>query len=102
MNINIFDFSRYRLVRYEDVAADPVNVTKKLYEFSGIPFTQEIENHVKKITHGSQNKKSFFGVVRSSDFDINHWRSQMPIEKIRSIENACQSFMKLMDYAVVE
>lgn len=55
-----------------------------------------------KITHGPENKTSFYGVVRSSDFDINHWRNQMPKKRIRAIENACKSFMEHMDYAVVE
>ena len=77
-------------------------MTRELYKFSGIPFTQEIEDHVIKLTSGSTDKKAFFGVVRSSDFDINHWRTQMPLQRIRLIEQACKYFMEQMDYAIME
>ena len=91
--------SRYILVKYEDLVENTENVMRKLYRFSKIPFTKRIISHIKGLKSGSvQSSKSFYGLVRSSTFDYNHWRVEMGKQKIRLIEKECKDFMQLMNY----
>ena len=86
-------------MKYEDLVENTEHVMKKLYRFSKIPFTKRIIAHIKGLKNGSvQSSKSFYGLVRSSTFDYNHWRVEMGKQKIRLIEKECKDFMQLMNY----
>ena len=71
---------------------------KKLYTFSGVPFSEQVKSHMNYLTHGNQNKETFFGVVRSQSFDYSHWTHQMNKEDIIEIEKLCQNFMTAVNY----
>ena len=86
-------------MKYEDLVENTEYVMKKLYKFSKIPFTKRIISHIRGLKSGSaQSSKSFYGLVRSSSFDYNHWRVEMSQQKIRLIERECTDFMQLMNY----
>ena len=86
-------------MRYEDIVANPDKMLRDLYRFSEIPFTQEVENHIHKLTHAQvKANKNDFGVARSESFDSDHWKQEMKKERILEIEHACKNFMNYMNY----
>ena len=98
---NISLVFRYKLVRYEDVVADPLEMMKDLYTFSGIPFSKEVETNILQRTHAeaaNKNSKNYYGTTRSKDFDPNHWKQEMKNNRILEIEDACKDFLDSMNY----
>ena len=90
--------SRYVRLRYEDMVKDTTVVIKNLYSFIGIPFTANAEKEILRLKNGEKDSNQFFGVQRSADWNINHWRQKMPLKLIQHIENSCEDFMKTMNY----
>ena len=58
-------FKNYKLVRYEDIALNPMDSALSLYKFLGIPFHSDVGNWITNNTQGSQ-KKQF--AVRKAPF----------------------------------
>lgn len=92
------NMSRYVRLRYEDMVKDTTVVIKNLYSFIGIPFTANAEKEILRLKNGEKDSNQFFGVQRSADWNINHWRQKMPLKLIQHIENSCEDFMKTMNY----
>ena len=86
-------------VRYEDLMVNLLAETKSMYEFSGIPYDEDfVKEHIHNLTSSGKESKAF-NVFRSSDFDFNHWRKELPESKIREIEKSCQHFMNELQYS---
>ena len=64
-----------------------MKVSKELYDFIGVPFDANVRKHIKKLSSGSekndQGKKSIYNVVRSENFDPNHWMHEMNMITIK-------------------
>ena len=93
---NNYEF-RYVRVKYENFVEDTIEMTKKLYEFSEIPFTNAVTRHIKKLSNGIRISRPF-NVYRGPDFDFNHWMKELSKQKIKEIENSCEYFMQELQY----
>ena len=47
-------FGRYILVRYEDLVDNPMPTLSNLYNHLQLPFTQEVEEYLFKMTHATE------------------------------------------------
>ena len=93
---NNYEF-RYVRVKYENFVEDTIEMTKKLYEFSEIPFTNAVTRHIKKLSNGIRISRPF-NVYRGPDFDFNHWMRELSKQKIKEIEKSCGYFMQELQY----
>ena len=113
MNLNLvkeFDPSLRRhvtLVRFEDLAVEPLKVLDYLYEFAGLEVLENITNWVVKITQPSLKDLKAEGrravsVIRNSLEVLNKWRLAADICYVHVIERYCRDVMKLMGYIATE
>ena len=65
---------RYLLVRFEDLVADPDGHARRIADFIGVPFTQEMLDQV--VHHSSYAEKGATAGIDSSTVD--RWRSLLP------------------------
>ena len=76
--------ARVMRLRYEDLCAAPIDVSKQLMEFTGLSWEPEIETFLLSST-SSEGPETFFGVYRYPLEAANKWQEQLAPEQIETI-----------------
>jgi hypothetical protein len=63
-------------VRYEDIAMNPLDQVKAMFNFVKLPWNSQSEAFLRKSTSGSGNE-GYFDVVRNSLASANRWRKEL-------------------------
>lgn len=92
---------RYRMVRYEDLAADPLHWTRQLLDFVGFDLTAAYEEYVYNVTHlkdrGGRDR-GWYGVERQTSEVPDLWRHTLLASHWRTIERVCAEMMQVFGY----
>jgi len=80
-----------RIVRYEDMASDPENITKLIYSFVNLEMTPEISTFLQISTQKEDTAKyrkgeeflQVYSTSRKSSETLNKWRSKMDFQLIK-------------------
>ena len=92
---------RYKLVKYEDVAADPDRWAQDLFHFVGIPYTDRYKQYVYNTTHikeRGEKEKGSYSVERESKEIINSWKKKLIPSHWKTIEHECKDLLDIMGY----
>ncbi|XP_034031455.1 carbohydrate sulfotransferase 6-like [Thalassophryne amazonica] len=95
---------RYKLVRYEDVAINPLEEINALYEFVGLGMTSTLADWIYRVTHGKKLApgKEAFQITSRSAADVSQaWRTALPYNKVKRIQDVCKPAMTLLGYRTV-
>ncbi|XP_066290383.1 carbohydrate sulfotransferase 1-like isoform X2 [Branchiostoma lanceolatum] len=92
---------RYALVRYEDVAADPSTMAQKIYNFLGIPLSDEVTEWIDKNTKGRHHIVSKYQTNRNSQATLDTWRHKLIFSSVSRIQNRCHNIMAKLGYRPV-
>ncbi|XP_045131714.1 carbohydrate sulfotransferase 1-like isoform X2 [Portunus trituberculatus] len=90
---------RFKMLKYEDLATDPQTVIKNLMDFLGLEYSVETAQFVKENTE--QDVNSPWSIKRKSSDRVNLWKKQLPLQEIHTIQNACESVLKTLEYELV-
>lgn len=74
-----------RIVRYEDLCADPVAVARDLFAFAGLSWEGQTEAFLAESTSSRKPSGDPFSIYRDTKAEIDKWRRQMPAEQIEQI-----------------
>ena len=73
------DLPTARVIRYGDLCADPVGLSKELFAFTGLSWERQTEEFIRRsITPVGPDR--YFRVFKNPTTSLNKWRSQMPRE----------------------
>ncbi|XP_053545519.1 carbohydrate sulfotransferase 5-like [Bombina bombina] len=93
---------RYMMIRHEELAWGPIQRAKKLYSFSGLNMTSELESFVYNITHvNKQDTGTFMSFSRKSPEVVSRWRKRLNYSTVMEIQNVCQEAMEVFGYIPV-
>lgn len=95
---------RYKMVRYEDVARDPLKEISAIYAFAGLEMTPRLEDWIYSVTHGKGKgtKQEAFKITSRNAADVSQaWRSTLPHSKVRRVQELCKGAMSLLGYRTV-
>ncbi|XP_039892330.1 carbohydrate sulfotransferase 6-like [Simochromis diagramma] len=95
---------RYKLVRYEDVTRNPVKEIKSLYQFVGLEMTTQLATWIYQVTHGKGKGsiKEAFDITSRSATDISQaWRTMLPHNKVKRVQEVCEEAMSYLGYRTV-
>lgn len=95
---------RYKMVRYEDVARNPLEEITSMYEFVGLEMTQQLEEWIYRVTHGKGkgSRKEAFKITSRNAADVSQaWRTVLPHNKVKRIQEVCKGAMSLLGYRTV-
>ncbi|XP_054759604.2 carbohydrate sulfotransferase 3-like [Lytechinus pictus] len=92
----------YKLIRYEDFAVEPVNISKEIYEFIGLPFPKYLEHWIEANTNAIYRDGDIFSNRRNSLEAATHWIVDLSELEIRQIEKECRAALKLLDYKLYD
>ena len=88
----------YRLIRFEDLAQDPLSAASELYKFTGIKMLDTIKKWLNNTTTSVNGHKSAFSTVRDSKQIISKWRTKMSSATVQIVENYCGRVMGHLHY----
>ncbi|XP_018559143.1 LOW QUALITY PROTEIN: carbohydrate sulfotransferase 6 [Lates calcarifer] len=95
---------RYKMVRYEDVARNPLEEITAMYDFVGLEMTKQLEEWIYRVTHGKGkgSRKEAFKITSRNAADVSQaWRTMLPHNKVRRIQEVCKGAMQLLGYRTV-
>lgn len=91
----------YMLVQYKDIASSPVTTAMKIYKFAGFEMPESLISWIIQATNPSKetlekeaNKR--FSSFRNSTANVEKWRQESPIERVRIIEEECSELLDLL------
>ena len=90
---------RVHIVRYENMALQPLNESKSLLQKLGVDFTEEIESYI--TAHTNKNIFSNVGTVRVSRERAEAWKTEVSWADINKIQNECKPYMATLGYTPV-
>ncbi|XP_069479364.1 carbohydrate sulfotransferase 1 [Ambystoma mexicanum] len=93
---------KYMLVRYEDLARDPMGKTEEIYSFLGIPIDGNVERWIHNNTRGDKSSaKHKFGTLRNSAAIAESWRLTLSYEIVEFAQSVCQQVLDQLGYKMV-
>ncbi|XP_051916914.1 carbohydrate sulfotransferase 6 isoform X1 [Hippocampus zosterae] len=95
---------RYKMVRYEDVARNPLAEISAMYDFVDLDMTHQLEKWIYKLTHGKGkgSLKEAFEITSRNAADVSQaWRTTLPHSKVKRIQQVCERAMALLGYTTV-
>ena len=93
--------NRYKLVRYEDFAAEPGRITDEIYSFLGSSTPRDVKRWLKLNTNASDAKSddnSNMGLAKNSLATAIKWRLYFSKEELFQVQAVCADIMKVLGY----
>ena len=87
---------RYKIIRYEDAAEQPLKVASEIYHFLGLELPLSVNNWLQVNTNHSAG--TAFSITRDSKKAAHAWRSQIDYRKVTDIQKKCPYPMAFMGY----
>lgn len=101
-SIFIFSYSlmkkhfAFRVMRYEDLSANPYKSAKRLFEFYGLNFHENVKEFLN--THTKTDVGGVSSTFRNSKVAPFHWRNDLDFEEVEEIQMICKEAMQLWGY----
>ena len=86
----------YKLIRFEDLARNPLRVVNELYKFTGIEMLDAIEKWLQETTR--INHGNAYSTSRNSQQVVSNWRTKMSPASVQIVEKYCGRLMGQLNY----
>ena len=84
---------------YEDIALNPVEASKQMFDFVGTSFTQQAEEYIYNITSaGNHNNCNICTTRSNSTLYVDSWRTKIHPDFLNIIENRCNYVLRRYNY----
>ncbi|OWF54671.1 Carbohydrate sulfotransferase 3 [Mizuhopecten yessoensis] len=91
-------------VFYEDIAKNPIEYSKTIYQFLGMEFSKESEEKIFQMTSSGTEQENC-GVLctnrPNSSVEANEWRHQVTIDFVKTVDKACAGLYNKLGYKTV-
>ncbi|XP_046738517.1 carbohydrate sulfotransferase 5-like [Diprion similis] len=88
--------STFRVLRYEDLCAEPYKQVEELFQFYGLNFHPNVKKFLD--THTKTDTGNEFSSYRNSKTAPFHWRQDLDFEEVEEIQHHCLVAMKHWGY----
>ncbi|XP_071103319.1 carbohydrate sulfotransferase 1-like [Haliotis cracherodii] len=88
-------------IRYEDIALDPINVSKQVYDFLGIELTSTIQNYILDITANNVTRCGARCISKNSTYAAFRWREHLSYRDVSVIDHSCSELYRKVGYLAV-
>ena len=94
------------IVRYEDIALDPVAETSKIYNFIGLEISPEVEKFLEIATQNEDKTKykkgeefmKIYSTTRKSSENLQKWRVKADFSLSKQVQTKCKIMMEKFRY----
>ena len=88
----------YKLIRFEDLAQNPLLVANELFKFARLEMLDTIKEWLLKNTKSQSGHGGAYSTSRDSEKVISNWRTRMSNETVKIVEKYCESVMRQLNY----
>ena len=88
--------NRFKVIRYEDLALNSLNVAHELYNFAEFDWSASVDEFISVLEKNTE-QGSAYSVYRNASVAINRWKTA-PEPLIRAVENICGDLMDFLGY----
>ncbi|XP_042571157.1 carbohydrate sulfotransferase 1-like [Cyprinus carpio] len=94
---------RYMLVRYEDLARNPLQKTKEVYKFLGLSLEKSVVDWIHNNTRGNNDEsaKHKYGTLRNSAANAESWRLKLSHDIVDYTQTVCKHILDELGYKAV-
>uniref|UniRef100_A0A8C2K6A9 Sulfotransferase n=1 Tax=Cyprinus carpio TaxID=7962 RepID=A0A8C2K6A9_CYPCA len=94
---------RYMLVRYEDLARNPLQKSKEVYEFLGLSMEKNVVDWIHNNTKGNYIESAVhkYGTLRDSAANAESWRLNLSYEMVNYTQTVCKHILDKLGYKAV-
>ncbi|XP_076084579.1 carbohydrate sulfotransferase 1-like [Mytilus galloprovincialis] len=86
-------------IRYEILTTNPIDMSKGIYQFLNLTFTDEIQNVILMKTSSGKSGKGPLNTVKGNSTEmVNKWRYSANYSFVKSIDKQCQYLYKKLGY----
>ena len=85
-----------KVVRYEDLVANMVNVKRDLYNFAGLDWSSNVDKWISTLANNFKHGHAY-SLLRNASISMNSWR-HAPKPLIEAVEDVCADLMDLLGY----
>ncbi|KAM9323851.1 carbohydrate sulfotransferase 4-like [Gastrophryne carolinensis] len=90
---------RYMAIRHEDLASEPLESIKKIYNFADLSISKDLDQWVYNITHNEvEGKHGVMTFSRDSSKVVQRWRTALDFRDVQEIQENCKEAMDLFGY----
>ncbi|KAM6979559.1 carbohydrate sulfotransferase 1 isoform 1-T2 [Aplochiton taeniatus] len=95
---------KYMLVRYEDLARNPLQKTKEIYDYVGLSLDKNVVDWIQANTKSNNEllAKHKFGTVRDSAANAESWRLKLSYDMVEYTQTVCQKVLHQLGYKAVK
>ncbi|HEX7325581.1 MAG TPA: sulfotransferase [Rhodanobacteraceae bacterium] len=79
---------RVLTVRYEDVCADPLTATRRMFAFAGLDWHPQTEAFIRRGEQGRD--RGYYSVVKPTKVPAERWRTELTDESIRCVHDVLE------------
>ncbi|PIK60639.1 putative carbohydrate sulfotransferase 1-like [Apostichopus japonicus] len=90
---------QYRLVRYEDLAEDPIRLSQHIYDFIGLELPPVVLKWIHNNTESDNSRsKHQFSTRKNSSRASTSWRGRLSLEEVLAVQDICGDVMASLGY----
>ncbi|XP_077985185.1 carbohydrate sulfotransferase 1-like [Glandiceps talaboti] len=87
---------KYLIVRYEDVASDPLTEMRRMYKYFDLDEDESVIYWISNNT--DSNAKSKFSTSKKSQQTVEQWRTTISMDEVLTIQRKCGNMMEMLGY----
>ncbi|XP_006816789.1 carbohydrate sulfotransferase 1-like [Saccoglossus kowalevskii] len=91
----------YKIVRFEDLAIDPIGVAEEIYRFIGIDLPVEVTSWIQAKTKHEEYGEGRLNRSRNSTATADSWRHVLTFSEVNLIQNVCTDIINDMHYKML-
>ena len=89
--------TNFRIIRYEDLAYNPLSMAESIYNFLGINLPKSVKNWITRSTV-NRVSNSHHGTKRNSASAAEAWRHDIPYDLALEMDVQCAEVLQLLGY----
>ncbi|CAI9604001.1 unnamed protein product [Staurois parvus] len=90
---------RYMAIRHEDLSNEPLEYVKKIFNFSGLHLTKDLEQWLYNVTHEEvADRDGIMAFSKTSSELVQKWRTAPDFNFVKQIQENCKEAMDLFGY----
>ncbi|XP_006816790.1 carbohydrate sulfotransferase 1-like [Saccoglossus kowalevskii] len=92
---------RYKLVRYEDFASDPIAMAEDIYKFLQMDLPFEVKSWIQEKTMHEELSEGRLKRSRNSTATAESWRHVLSYSEVDLIQSVCSDTINMMEYKML-
>lgn len=79
------DNDNYKLVVYEELCRDPIQVTRELFDFSALQWDLQSEEFIRLCQQADDGGKGYFQIIRNPAKAVSRWKDELDKSQISRV-----------------